>query len=105
MKYTVKLFDSHGKETEYEVSNLDIETIKKEIGFGEEEVAMAKTYIDGKIVSTFHLGQDWQYYVTYEFIDGLTDSDVIYVVEGQNPVAIAKQNMPFLAHDVDVEIL
>lgn len=51
------------------------------------------------------MGKSWQYFVTYEFIDGLTDSDVIYVEEGQNPIQIAKQDMPFLAHDVEVEIM
>ena len=66
---------------------------------------MVKAYSNGEIAGTFHMGQDWQYWITYEFIDGKTDSDVIYVTEGQDPIQIAKQNMPFLAHDVEVEIM
>lgn len=103
--YKIKVYGSNLFNEEYEVSSLDIDTIKKEIDFTEDEAAMVKAYPDDETVSTFHIGQDWQYYVTYELIDGKTESDVIYVTEGQNPIQIAKQNMPFLAHDVEVEIM
>lgn len=103
--YSIKVFGSNLFNEEYEVSSLDINVIKKEIEFSEDEAAMVKAYSNDEVVSTFHIGQDWQYYVTYELIDGRTESDVIYVTEGQNPILIAKQNMPFLAHDVEVEIL
>nr|DAD57865.1 MAG TPA: hypothetical protein [Bacteriophage sp.] len=103
--YSIKVFGSNLFNEEYEVSSLDIDAIKKEIEFSEDEAAMVKAYSNGEVVATFHIGQDWQYYVTYELIDGRTESDVIYVTEGQNPILIAKQNMPFLAHDVEVEIL
>lgn len=103
--YSIKVYKSNGSKTEHNVSSLDIATIKKEIGISDDDVVMVRAHIEDKPNTVFHIGKSWQYFVTYEFIDGLTDSDVIYVEEGQNPIQIAKQNMPFLAHDVEVEIM
>lgn len=103
--YSIKVSRSGLFGKEYEVPSLDIDVIKRKIGISKDVPAMIKAYSNGEAVSTFHIGQGWQYWATYELIDGRTESEVIYVEEGQNPIQIAKQNMPFLAHDVEVEIL
>ena len=47
--YSIKVYKSNGSKTEHNVSSLDIATIKKEIGFSDDDVAIFEIQDDNSL--------------------------------------------------------